>query len=144
MMQLQDTATKIVITPQDFASAGATVTGWVDTLGYDECAIDVIQDSQAASSTNLVALTIGEGETTTAFTAITALTGDGIDGFTIPATQTTPGVTRINIDCRARKRYLSVDLEGGDDASEIVVVATLGRAGDSTIARAQMAGVVNG
>ncbi len=137
MMPLQNTATVVVIKPQDFASAAATVQGYVDTLGFDECAIDVIQDSQAASSTNLAALTISEGETSTAFTAITGLTGDATDGFVIPATKTTPGVTRINVDLRGRMRYLSVDLTSGGDVSEICCVATLGKAGDSTVARAK-------
>lgn len=143
MMPLQNTCTKIIITPKSYSAAG-TVEAYVDTLGYDECAIDVIMDSQAATTSNLAVLTIGEGDTSTANTAIAALTGDGASGFTIPATQTTPGVTRINIDLRARKRYLTLTITAGDVAVLLAAVGTFGKAEDSTTARAAMAGVVDG
>jgi len=143
MMPLQNTATKIAITPQSLSAAG-TASGWVDTLGYDEAAVDHILDSQAATATNPVVLKLGEGETTTAFTDITRFVGDATDGFTIPATQTTPGVTRLNVDLRARKRYLNVSITHGGTAALQCAVVTLGKAGDSTVARGQMAGVFDG
>lgn len=143
MMCLQNTATKVAITPQSLSAAG-TASGWVDTLGYDEAAVDHILDSQAATATNPVVLTLQEGETTTAFTSITKFVGDATDGYTIPATQTTPGVTRLNVDLRARKRYLNVLVTHGGTSAIQCVTVTLGRAQDSTIARAQMAGVVDG
>ena len=143
MMPLQNTATKVAITPQSLSAAG-TATGYVDTLGYEEAAVDFILDSQAATSTNPAAMALSEGETTTAFTAITGFTGDATDGFTIPATQTTPSVTRINVDLRGRQRYLSLDLTNGGTACLVSAVVTLGKAKDSTLARAQMSGVVDG
>lgn len=142
MMPLQNTCTKIAITPKSYSAAG-TVTAYVDTLGYQEAAIDVIMDSQAATTSNLAVLTIGEGDTSTANTAISGLTGDATDGFTIPATQTTPGVTRINVDLRGRKRWLSLDITAGDVAVILCATVTLGKANDSTTARAAMAGVVD-
>jgi hypothetical protein len=143
MMPLQNTATKVAIKPQSLTAAG-TASGWVDTLGYDEAAVDYVLDSVAATTSNAAALTLQDGETTTAFTDITGFVGDATDGFTIPASQTTPGVTRMNVDLRSRKRYLNVLVTTGDVAALQCVVVTLGKAGDSTIARAQMAGVVDG
>jgi len=143
MMPLQNTATKVAIKPQSLTAAG-TASGWVDTLGYDEAAVDYILDSVAATTSNAAALTLQEGETTTAFTSITGFVGDATDGFTIPASQTTPSVTRMNVDLRARQRYLNVLVTTGDVAAIQCVVVTLGKAGNSTVARGQMAGVVDG
>ena len=143
MMPLQNTATRVAIKPQSLTAAG-TASGWVDTLGFDEAAVDYILDSVAATTSNAAALTLQEGETTTAFTSITGFVGDATDGFTIPASQTTPSVTRMNVDLRGRKRYLNVLVTTGDVAAIQCVVVTLGKAGDSTIARGKMAGVVDG
>lgn len=143
MMPLQNTATKVAIKPQSLSAAG-TATGWVDTLGYDEAAVDYVLDSVAATTSNAARLTLQDGETTTAFTSITKLVGDATDGFTIPASQTTPSVTRLNVDLRSKRRYLNVLLTTGDVAAIQCVVVTLGKAGNSSEARAQMAGAFEG
>ncbi|MCR4338849.1 MAG: hypothetical protein NUW01_03065 [Gemmatimonadaceae bacterium] len=143
MMPLQNTCTKVIITPQSLSAAG-TATEYVDTLGYDEAAIDFIMDSQAATTSNPAVLKLGEGDTSTAATDITAFVGDATDGYTIPATQTTPGVTRLNVDLRARKRYLALTVTVGDVACLVCAVGTFGKAADSTTARAGMAGVADG
>jgi hypothetical protein len=52
-------------------------------------------------------LKITEGDTTAASTAIAALTGDGVGGFTIANANTSASiVAKFHIDLRGRKRYL--------------------------------------
>lgn len=141
MMPLQNTASKVVISPASLTSAG-TASGWVDTLGYSEAAIDFLIGAQAATATNPVVLKLSEGDSTTAFTAITGLVGDATDGFVIPPTDTAASVVRMNLDLRKRKRYLSADFTAGNYLVGFGVCATLGKAEDSSVARAQMAAVV--
>lgn len=144
MMPLQNTATKVVIAGVS-VSAAATVTGVVDTLGFDECAIDVELDSQAATSNNPTTMKLSESDDLTTYADIAAFTGDATDGFAISAISSTAvNVTRMNVDLRARKRYLKVTVAPLGTTGVISVRATLGKAGDSTIARAAMQQVVDG
>jgi len=89
------------------------VTGVIDTRGYDYATVDV-QLAAAATSVSVSALAISEGDTTSAYTAITSLTGGTDSGnFTLPTadgTDSTGQVLRFEIDCRKRKRYLKVSL----------------------------------
>jgi len=141
MMPLQNTATKVAIKPQSLATT-ATATGNVDTLGYEEAAIDVALDSQAAASSNPAVLKISESDDTvvTNFADITALVGDGVGGFTIPNADTSdPQNIRLNVDLRARKRWLKVTLTPAGTTQLVGVSATLGKAKNSTVARAEQA-----
>jgi len=86
----------------------ATGTTRLDCLGYDYATIDLIMGI-AGDTAKPTTLSIVEGDTTTyaSASAITALTGGGVGGFTIPALDnTTMSVIRININLRGRKRYL--------------------------------------
>lgn len=143
MMPLQNVKTVSVIKPQSVAT-NATATGVIDRLGYDEVAINVHLDTAAATSSNPAVLKVGEGDTSTAFTDITALVGDGQGGFTIPAADTSaPQIIRLNLDARARKRYLQVSLTSAGAAQLAGVTADLNKADDTTVARAGMALVAN-
>lgn len=143
MMPLQNTASVVVVKPQSLSAAG-TATGIIDCLGVDSVAVDVALDSQAATSTNPAVMKLGEGDTTTAFTDITRFVGDGVGGFVIPPTVTTTSLVRLNVDVRARKRYLQLSMTNGGTACLVSATAVLGKASDSTEVRARMSGVFDG
>jgi hypothetical protein len=145
MMPLQNTATKVAIKPQSVTS-GATATGIVDRLGYDEAAVDVILDSQASTTSNPSVLKLQDSISTDAtnFADITGFVGDATNGFSIPAAGTAATIVRLNVDLRARKRYLRVVVSPDGATQMLAAVVTLGKAKDSTIARAEMSGVKDG
>lgn len=90
-------------------AANATATGYIDTLGYDYCSISVCATTSNGTTNNFSTLTLSEGQTTAAWTAIAAFTGDDTtDGFTIPDADTSNPqvVAMLNVDLRKRERYL--------------------------------------
>jgi hypothetical protein len=145
MMPLQNTATLVAIKPQSVTS-GATATGIVDRLGYEEAAVDVILDSQASTTSNPSVLKLQDSITTDAtnFADITGFVGDATNGFTIPPAGAAATIVRLNVDLRARKRYLRVVVSPDGATQLLAAVVTLGKAKDSTVARAQMSGVKDG
>lgn len=146
MFPLQNTATFVAIKPQSVTS-GATASVYVDCLGYSEAAVDVLLDSQASTTSNPSVLKLSEADVTnsSSFADITAFVGDGASGFVVPAAgSAAPTVVRLNVDLRKRKRYLKVTVSP-DGATQLIGAAvTLGKAGDSTLARAGMSLVVDG
>lgn len=145
MMRLQNTATKVMVAAVS-KSAGSTATGYVDTLGFSECAIDVQMDSQASTTSNPSVMKITESEDTVVgnSTAIVGLEGDATDGYTIAAANSSaPYITRFNISLKARKRYLHITINPTGTTGLVSVQATLSRAKDSTVARALMQQVVD-
>ena len=86
---------------------GATAEGYVDCKGFKFASIVLAGSASNTASNNCSVLKVTEGDTTTASTAITALTGDGEGGFTIANASTVASVVaKFNIDLRGRKRYL--------------------------------------
>jgi hypothetical protein len=107
MISSQNTCTKIVILPQ---SVGTTeVTGTFDCLGYDQASVIFVLDSAEASSV-ITTASLGEGDASNSFTAITTFEGgDTTDGYTLPVPATTAGdLIKYEVDCKKRKRYLQV------------------------------------
>lgn len=145
MMPLQNTATFVAIKPQSVTS-GATASGYVDCLGYHEAAVDVALDSQSSTTSNPSVLKLMESDDTvvTNFAAIAAFTGDGVGGFTIPPAGAAATVVRLNVDLRRRKRYLKVFVSPDGATQMVSAVVTLGKAANSTAARAAMSAVVDG
>ena len=145
MMPLQNTATVVAIKPQSVTS-GATASGYVDCLDFEEAAVDVILDSQASTTSNPSVLKLSHSDITdaTGFADITGFVGDDTNGFVIPAAGTAATVVRLNVDMRARKRYLKVAVSPDGATQILAAVVTLGKASTSTIARAQMSKVVDG
>ena len=91
----------------------ATATGRVDCLGFNYLAVDVLVNSTTGGTSPPTVLKFTEGDTTTADTAITELTGGTATGnFTIPSTTTASpaGIVRFNIDLKKRKRYLKISV----------------------------------
>lgn len=95
----------IAISPTSTTN-GATTTGSIDTLGYDFAVIDVMATTSNNTTNNFSVLTLAEGDTTAAYTAVS--TGD--TDFTIPAADTASAavVAQFRVDLRARKRYLKL------------------------------------
>lgn len=104
---------QVIVVSQSSTATNATATGNIDTLGYDWCTLDVITSTSDATANNPATLKLAESDDTvvTNFTDITALVGDGVGGFTIPAAVTSGnwGV-KLNVDCRHRKRYLRLSV----------------------------------
>jgi len=145
MFPLQNCGSVAVIKPASVAS-NATSTGVIDTLGFEEVKVCVLLDSAASTASNPAVLKLGQGDTSTAFTDITGFVGDATDGFTVPAVSATlPTVVEMNVDCRARARWLQLSITPSTSGAMIVgAVATLGKAKDSTVAAAKAAGSVTG
>lgn len=125
----------------------ATATLTIDTLGYDHASIKVLRAGNASTVFANV-LKVEEGDTTSSYSNVTALVGDGAGGFTVPAASSDTDVTNIvkmDVDCRARKRYLKVSYSPGASAT-VGIVANLSRAEVSpeTAAKAGVAALVKG
>jgi len=73
---------------------------------------------------------------------VTALVGGGSGGFTIPAVSATgsAAIVKIDIDARAKKRYLKVSMTPGASAT-LAIVARLSRAEEAPVS-ASDAGVI--
>lgn len=110
MIHARNTKVVNVIAPQ---SIGTTeVTGTIDLLGYDHCAINVHQ-AAAATTVTVTSLGVSEADSGTEYTAIAALTGGTNTGnFTLPTASGTDTVDLIRFDVNraGRKRYLKVTL----------------------------------
>lgn len=144
MFPLQNTKTVNVVA-QTSTATNATTTGLVDTLGFDSVAVDSFLDSAAATSSNPATLKLQECDTSNGtFADITGLVGDATDGFTIPAADTANAqIVRMNVDMRGRKRYLKWLCTPGGATQIVGATAVLGKAEDSSVARAAMAAVAD-
>ena len=144
MFPLQNAGSVAVIAPASTAT-NATASGTIDTLGYDEVKVCVLLDSAAATSSNPSVLKLDESDDLTTYADITGFEGDATDGFTVPAADTAnPQVVELNVDCRARKRYLRVQVTPAGAAQIVGAVAVLGKPDDMTLAQAKAAASVSG
>lgn len=115
--------------PSAAVNANATATLTIDTLGYDHASVKVMRGGNASTVFASV-MKVEEGDTTSSYSNVTALVGGGVGGFTIPAASSDTDVTSIvkmDVDCRARKRYLKVSVTPGATAT-VGIVACLSRA----------------
>lgn len=127
---LHKQAEKVVymVGPNQTVATNATSSSRVDRLGFDYATIEVVMPVATAtnSSATFASLKLTESDTTTAST--TAVSGflGGTD-FTIPTQNDTsnPQITRFNVNCTGRKRYLFVILQGAASHNNIVVKADL-------------------
>jgi len=133
--------------PTAAVGATSTATLTIDTLGYDAASIKVLRAGNASTVFANV-LKVEEGDTTASYSNVTALVGGGTGGFDIPAASSDTDVTNIvkmDVDCRARSRYLKVSYTPGASAT-VGIVACLSRAEVSpeNATAAGVAAVVNG
>jgi len=112
------------------AAVGATATSTltIDRLGYDHVSVSAIRASNASTVFASV-LKVEESDNDSDYTDVTALVGGGAGGFTIPAVSDTDAaaIVQMDIDCRARKRYLKVSMTPGASAT-LGIVAGMSRA----------------
>lgn len=144
MFPLQNAGSVAVIAPASTAT-NATAAGVIDTLGYESVKVCVLLDSAAATSSNPSVLKLSESDDLTTYADITGFEGDATDGFDVPAADTAnPQVAEMNVDCRARQRYLKIEITPAGAAQIVGAVAVLGKAKDSTLAAAKAAVSVTG
>jgi len=112
------------------AAVGSTATSTltIDRLGYDHVSVSAIRASNA-STVFASALKVEESDNGSDYTDVTALVGGGTGGFTIPAVSDTnsAAIVQMDIDCKAKKRYLKVSMTPGASAT-LGIVAGMSRA----------------
>lgn len=127
MIRSQNEATAILISDEDVTD-GETVSGYVDTLDYDYCTIDILAGTANDVTEVFTTLDLSEGLISNAYTAIAAFTGTGGAGFTINPLADTDNaqvIGRFNVDCSKYERYLQVQCSP-QTTQAIFVVARLG------------------
>jgi hypothetical protein len=112
------------------AAVGSTATSTltIDRLGYDHVSVSAIRASNASTVFASV-LKVEESDNDSDYTDVTALVGGGSGGFTIPAVSDTnsAAIVQMDIDCKAKKRYLKVSMTPGASAT-LGIVAGMSRA----------------
>ena len=112
------------------AAVGSTATSTltIDRLGYDHVSVSAIRASNASTVFASV-LKVEESDNNSDYTDVTALVGGGTGGFTIPEVTDTAAasIVQMDIDCKAKKRYLKVSMTPGASAT-LGIVAGMSRA----------------
>jgi hypothetical protein len=129
--------------PTAAVGATATATLTIDTIGYDHASVTVIRASNASTVfANVVK--VEESDDNSSYSNVTALVGGGTGGFSIPAVSaagtSSAAVLKMDIDTRAKKRYLKVSYTPGASAT-VAIVGRLGRGEESPVS-ASDAGVI--
>lgn len=126
-------STKSVVSGKNSVyTSSQTNTLTLDTLGFDYASIDVIFGSQVSTSSVAQTLTLRQGDASSAVTeTVAGFTGSlspaAYAGQTVTSTMT---VSRIEVDCRGKKRYLAVATSPNTD-NTVVIAARLGRGEES-------------
>lgn len=133
--------------PTAVVGATATSTLTIDRLGYDHVSVSAIRASNASTVFASV-LKVEESDASgSGYSDVTALVGGGTGGFSIPAVSDTDSaaIVKLDIDARAKKRYLKVSMTPGASAT-LAIVASLSKAevSPSTVAEKGVIGHVVG
>jgi len=120
---------------------GATASGLIDTLGFDWCTIDIIAATSDVVSNKPTVLKLQEADTTDATNLADIVGFRGGTDFTIPnantaATAVLQNNYKFNVDCRARKRYLSPTISP-QTTQVITIIANLGRGEQAPVTAAK-------
>lgn len=122
--------------PTAAVGATATATLTIDTLGYDHASINVVRASNASTVFANVIKVEESDESGSGYSNVTALVGGGVGGFSIPAIAAgatgSAAVLKLDVDTRAKKRYLKVSYTPGATAT-VAIVARLGRAEEAPV-----------
>lgn len=125
------------------AAIGSTATSTltIDRLGYDHVSVAAIRASNASTVFASV-LKVEESDDNSSYSSVTALVGGGTGGFSIPAVSDTnnAAIVKMDIDCRAKKRYLKVSMTPGASAT-LALTARLSQAEEAPVS-ASDAGVI--
>ena len=116
------------------AAVGATATSTltIDRLGFDHVSVSALRASNASTVFASV-LKVEESDVSgSGYSDVTALVGGGTGCFSIPAVTDTDAasIVKIDIDARAKKRYLKVSMTPGASAT-LAIVASLSKAEES-------------
>jgi hypothetical protein len=131
--------------PVGTTGANETATLVIDTAGYDHASVTVMRAANAATTFASV-LKVEESDNNSDYSNVTALVGGGAGGFTIPtATTGVASVVKMDIDTKAKKRYLKVSMTPST-AVNVAMSARLSRAevAPATAAEAGVIGLVKG
>ena len=132
-----------VVASVESAAVGSTATATltIDTIGYDHASVTVLRASNASTVFANV-IKVEESDDNSSYSNVTALVGGGSGGFTIPAVSNTSvtSVLKLDIDTKAKKRYLKVSYTPGVTAT-VAMVARLGRGEESPVTNSD-AGVI--
>lgn len=120
----------------------ATATLEIDRLGYDHVSIAVMRAANSATTFASVLKVEESADSGSGFSDVTALVGGGAGGFSIPAVSDTnsTATVKLDVDCKARKRYLKVSITPGATAT-LAISARLSRGEDSPTSASE-AGVI--
>lgn len=125
------------------AAVGSTATSTltIDRLGYDHVSVAAIRAANASTVFASV-LRVEESDDNSSYSNVTALVGGGVGGFSIPAATDTnnAAIVKIDIDARAKKRYLRVSMTPGASAT-LAITARLSQAEEAPVS-ASDAGVI--
>ena len=127
--------------PTAAVGATATATLTIDTRGFDHASVTVLRASNASTVfANVVK--VEESDDNVSYSNVTALVGGGAGGFSIPAVSntSTAAVLKMDIDTKAKKRYLKVSYTPGASAN-VAIVGRLGRGEESPVSNSD-AGVI--
>lgn len=132
MIPLDNIKNAVLWAPVSTSSA-ATVSGYVDTLGYEVALIDVQLD--ATGTANPITLNLSEGPAATGAWTTVAV---GDTSYTIPSVETVLSTIGFVVDLKHRKRFLQVELTPGDDLVLNSCAAKLGLPKEAPITDAAM------
>jgi hypothetical protein len=128
------------------AAVGSTATSTlvIDRLGYDHVSIAALRASNASTVFANVLKVEESDQSSTGYSDVTSFVAGGTGGFTVPAISV-PGtaltsVVKMDIDARAKKRYLRVSMTPGASAT-LAITARLSKAENVPVDAAE-AGVV--
>lgn len=130
--------------PSAAVGSTATATLTVDTLGYDYCSLSVMRASNA-STTFANVLKIEESDLSgSGYSDVKEFVAGGTGGFTVPAISAAgtalTSVVKLDVDTKARKRYLKVSYTPGVSAT-VAITGRLSR-GEVFPSTASEAGVL--
>jgi len=131
------------------AAIGATATSTltIDRLGYDHVSVSAIRAANASTVFASVLKVEESDELSSNYSDVTALVGGGTGGFSIPVASDTnsAAIVKLDIDARAKKRYLKVSMTPGASAT-LGIVAHLSKAEEApvTAVEAGVIGLVRG
>jgi hypothetical protein len=104
----------------------ATTTMVVDRRNYDYASV-VVSKAPSAGTAFASVLKIEESDDNSSYGDVAAFVKDGASGFTMAAVSTVNGsIVKMDVDCKARKRYLRVTVTP-DVTAAVSVVALLSR-----------------
>jgi len=138
MKHIDDSA--ICFSPAATAATNATTTLAFDTLGFDQANIYVMAGTISTSGETLRTIAISESDTETAAASMTDIVAFATGTETSTSVPNAmPAITVLGlgavleyqIDLRARKRYLGVEVTAGTNTCNVSILGLLSRASES-------------